>query len=393
MTNDGKMLIYIVSDIHFHDTIARRLYEELEGSFLHHLEQEAPEVDMVVIAGDLFDRKVMFNSDAAMLALKFVGRIVDLMHDDLTDGHKPVRILKGTRTHDHDLLNTFNFMDKGKNVEVVNTITGEEVVPHFNVLYIPEEYPVDWQEYYSDWLACTETEIEAESESPAWDVIFLHGMIDFEAHSSIVIDSERPVHSAPVFPTDVLLASGYVTIAGHVHVPSSRQDRIFYCGSYTRFAYGEDHPKGWIRLEYDAEIGASKVLRIENTAAPEYKTVRLSEVYDPEADVDENVKSIQEVAEGIHLRLDVDMEQGEKVRSDLAVVRERFADDDRLKLKIDRRGVLPKPEDSEDQRTEFLAKPGTTVAEAVHGYVGVTSPDVSITLDEVKQIISPEKES
>jgi DNA repair exonuclease SbcCD nuclease subunit len=383
-----------LADVHFDDPWAWRLLEELRSEFLEPLREIREELDAVLILGDLFHRRVSMNGAAAAAVLMFMRELLRITNPDPPHGRKiPVRILRGTVTHDHSMLESFKFMESD-GVEVADTVCTEEmeltsvVTPDnpveeeyvFNLLYLPEEYPQDWREYYADVLP-------PRSGKP-FDVIFGHGMVDFAAHSSLLLESERPIKSAVVFPTGTLVQSAAVSVFGHVHVAQSHKT-VHYCGSFSRFAFGEDQPKGWILLELDGEGGGTKVIRKKNTKAPEYRTVGLYDLIEADEDVESAAGKISTILEGCNLRMVVGTDITPELSSRISVLREHFAEDPRLK--IERKLVkATEPEaGSEDDGLNFVRQRELPVDETIHRHINETKPSLGLTLEEVRTIIAP----
>ena len=70
MNNRGLLISANIADIHFGAMDPQTQYEILEKQFIETI--EGLPLDMVTIAGDLFDHKAMSNSDMVMYANKFV---------------------------------------------------------------------------------------------------------------------------------------------------------------------------------------------------------------------------------------------------------------------------------------------------------------------------------
>ena len=136
------MKIAILSDVHIGAVPADILRRELNEEFLKVIEEEG--VDTVVIAGDLIDHKLSFNSEDSKLAIEFV--------EELSRNYR-VRIIKGTKTHDLNQLSNFSYLEEKSDTDfkVINVLS-TETINGLSVLYLPEEYLDDYFETYKEQL-------------------------------------------------------------------------------------------------------------------------------------------------------------------------------------------------------------------------------------------------
>ena len=100
----------------------------------------------------------------------------------------------------------------------------------------------------------------------------------------------------PVFTTAELefISKGEVYF-GHYHVHTNIHDKVFYVGSYSRFHFGEEEPKGFYKLSCNLNKGEYEATFIENTKAEIYRTIRYgyeNKVFD---DIDKLEKSLSVV--------------------------------------------------------------------------------------------------
>ncbi len=264
--NEEKVYIgAIIADIHFGAVNASDLMNELNESFLKHL-KSLKILDYVIIAGDLFDSKLSLNSDHTKYFFVFIKKLIDICIDK---GAK-LRIIKGTESHDNSQLNILKFFNSQScDVKVIETVTSEDLFPNFKVLYLPEEYMENQKEYYKEYF------------EEQYDAIFGHGMVNEVAFMSNKQDSEITMSSAPIFKTKDLLdiCTGPVFF-GHIHISQCIKNRFFYCGSFSRWVFGEESPKGFYIVGYTPKTGNFKAEFIENTLAKTYVTLKIEEVSD-----------------------------------------------------------------------------------------------------------------
>lgn len=256
----SEVTIATIADIHFGAMNPKRLYDELQ-LFLEEIEN-VPKIDLVVVAGDLFNNRLSVNGDHAKYCIKFCA---DLFKIAMNKSSKVI-FLKGTESHDNDQLSMLYSM---KNMtecdfEIIETVTDKEILPNLNVLFIPEEYMENKDEYYKDYF------------DKKYDFIFGHGLVDKALFIASIQESEFTRPNAPIFSADLLsdITHGSVYF-GHVHKGMDYR-KFRYVSSFSRWAFGESEAKGFYITTYDTdtkEIVKEKF--IENILAPRYDTVKI----------------------------------------------------------------------------------------------------------------------
>lgn len=247
----------VISDIHAGAVNAETLANELNESFLKYI-KSLKILDFIVIAGDLFDNKLSLNSDHTKYIFIFLKKLLDICVEKGTK----LRIIKGTEFHDNKQLDILKFLyTSNVDLKIFETVGDEELFPGFNVLYIPEEY-INNDDYYDPYFTKT------------YDMIFGHGLINEVAFVAKMQSSEVTMNKAPIFKSDNLLrvAKGPIFF-GHIHKAQTIKDRIYYTGSFTRWVYGEEHPKGFMLVCYTPESANYEVEFIENKLAPLFNTM------------------------------------------------------------------------------------------------------------------------
>jgi len=253
-----------IADIHFGALSAKDLYEQLSKCFLKKIE-ELPILDAIIIDGDLYDHKLSMNSLHAKYLAKFITRMIEI---SLSKNDKSkIRIVKGTKSHDElDQLELIEVFAKNSNcdLKIISTVQDEYLYDDLRVLYIPEEYIENKDEYYKDFFG----------EENKYDMIFAHGLISEMAFAASKQESEITYEKAPVFKSSQLLTicKGPIFF-GHIHENHIIKERIFYVGSYPRFAYGEELDKGFYITTYSPNNGKFLNEFVVNKLAKRYDTV------------------------------------------------------------------------------------------------------------------------
>lgn len=244
----------IMADLHFGAVDPHLFMNELNKCLFNRL-NHIKKLDMIIIAGDLFDMKEYATSDAFISVIHFINKLL-LQTTNL--GTKIV-ILKGTRTHDDYQLKTLETIygtlarDDRDRVEFIHTVSSEEV-NGVKFLYLPEEYVVDQDAYYEEWF------------NKHYDIIIGHGTIDSIWRSKK--QKRNDISSAPVFNVDQLCSIGNYCYFGHEHMRKSygKRDRFKYVGPMTVWEY--DKPDaGYYFIHYSPENEQCREEYIENECA------------------------------------------------------------------------------------------------------------------------------
>ena len=154
-----------INDIHFGIRDSKRVYEELQivKDFLNN-----NEVDMLTLNGDYFDCKLSVGDPATFYAVAFFDELIKIVRE------KKIifRVLQGTKSHDLNQLQIFKHYEEDLSLDfrIIETAESEELFDgQFKVLYIPEEYPENCDEYYSEY------------KKEKYNILFMHGTWDFVA--------------------------------------------------------------------------------------------------------------------------------------------------------------------------------------------------------------------
>jgi len=199
-----------ISDLHWDRSNYENLDKELRSEFLPYVEKNGEVLDCIFINGDYWHQKLNLNENVTKVAIKFMYDLVTLAYQyDIK-----IRIIRGTRSHDFDQLENFRGYERDYDFKIFNTFDVEEIVPNFFVLYLPEEYMDNQDEYYK--------EIFELEEGTGYDMIVFHGTFDFTAFDSQKQESERQISNAAVFNSDEILSICHGPIINSViHIGNS----------------------------------------------------------------------------------------------------------------------------------------------------------------------------
>ena len=278
---------YHTGDIHFDESNAERLATELNEVFIKSIDFDTPFI--ITITGDLVHKKMSFDSQCAIEVIKFVSKLRKLVIQANLNGVEGyLRIVTGTLTHDNRSLKTLEAMwaDEDDQHVIHGSVSGaiplirfieivtQEIIEFpsisgvLDILYVPEEYPKNVEEYYYNFFRDT------------YDFIFGHGTFNFTAHSSQKYESERSLASAPIFDEKEFSKKvKCYAIFGHIHT-AQKSGKVQYHGSYSRECHGEEKPKGFLHTTITTDVSGnivdSKIEFIENTLAPKFIKISLT---------------------------------------------------------------------------------------------------------------------
>ena len=250
-----------LADIHWGAMDSQLTYDNLQ-LVLRFIEKMQGKIDFVVIAGDYFDYRIQLNSKTALLAVQWFD---ELIHTCKSNGVKKVRMLKGTREHDNDQLEVFRppYETDDGFFRLFNTTTAEDLFDDLRVVYCPDENMnlEDYQMNYWDRF------------SRAIDIGFFHGNFD-TILPSVEFNRIQEHHLATMIYRYYVfsrLIRGPL-ICGHWHV-AQEYEAQYYVGSFDRWKFNEEDPKGFIYGEYDTDTYKYLIHRVTNPNARVYKTM------------------------------------------------------------------------------------------------------------------------
>lgn len=357
-----KLNVKVIADIHLGKKDDKILWKELQEVFISTITDE---LDLLVIAGDLFDRVIKLNEITSNYVFKFIDQLVILskIHNF------KIRIVKGTRSHDFNQLNNFQAYEIDDSFGIANEVCDEELFEGVNVLYIPEEYIEDPEEYYKEYF------------SNKYDLIFFHGMMDF-AGCSAHLSENKNAKTAPTFKSSMIAELSYGPVCGgHIHIGEDYKNKIFYTSSFSRFNFGEPEMKGFIDYTYDTITKDYEVMRIENTLAPEYVTVKLQDL---DGNLEEKLDKIKTLREGYE-NVRIDINETDKKGNEGVIEAIKNLTDDNVKLK-----VANSFEESYDSRFDFVLKRTYPLDETIKKFINITKGK-DLSNDIIKKIISKEE--
>lgn len=277
MTQSKKIKWLSISDIHLGnlrtpaDFILANLRRELFDTNI------IPTLDLLIIAGDLFDRLLEYNHPSATNILLFIDKLMILC----STHNVKLRVLEGTPSHDNKQNIIFDALYATGNyscdMKYFDTLTIEYIQDwDVRVLYVPDKIRTTTNEVYKDTLELLKNQAIEQV-----DFAIMHGAFSHQL---------PPMAKEVYIPEDWLKIVKHYIFVGHVHFHSIFK-RILAGGSFDRMAQGEEKPKGYLvgTMNLHGVPKKDEAYFIENKNAKKYITIELFE-----DDLQNNLKLIED---------------------------------------------------------------------------------------------------
>jgi len=252
----GLLIGACTADLHFSAFNPKEQYKILKEQFVDPLYQY-PKLDYILIAGDIYDHKLMGNSDGLYYASILVSDIMELakIKDSV------VIIIHGTFSHDADQIkNFYHYMNhyNGVDVRIVNQVQFE-YVKGAKILCIPELYGLD-ESIYQNYLHY----------SGYYDQAWMHGTFEGSVYGN-------NVGNGRLFTMrDFDMCTGFM-VGGHVHTPGCHQGYFYYTGCPYRWRFGEEEDKGFLITVHDLDTNRHYV-HFQKIISSSYITIDINEI-------------------------------------------------------------------------------------------------------------------
>lgn len=264
-----QIKVLVISDVHLGHpkTTSAFIVENLKNSIT---ENVIKDLDLFIIAGDLFDRLLMFNQECVYIVAEYFTELLALLHT-----HKVIfRVLEGTPSHDWQqsriLLNLNNSRKEPVDFKYISKLQVEHIDDlNLDILYIPDEHSSD----VSVTLADAKNAI-MERNLNTVHLAVMHGAFDYQLPFPI------KTHNYEEYSN---LVSHYIFI-GHHHEHNPKR-KVIPPGSFDRLCHGDENPKGFIVATIGKTFKESCFTFVKNEKAKAYRTINiqdkpLEEVYD-----------------------------------------------------------------------------------------------------------------
>lgn len=292
----GRLTGITVSDIHFGvgsvppSDISTSLKEVLFGGYKS--TSRAATVDVIVLAGDIFDKELDFGGDAARCVMSWFTDLLTFA----AANNILLLLLQGTYSHDREQCRRLaeyarRLIDNGLDLKFgfYDDVT---VVNHlgYDMLFVPDNHAPKT----SITLNAVKEALNARGLEQV-DLAFMHGTF---RHQLKYGDDE---HKHDV--DEYLAMVRHWIMSGHIH-SRSVYNRFIAQGSWPRTAHGEEETKGavWWRVD---KLDGDAFEFIDNTQAKIFKSLRLTT-----SNLDESLRQVDQLVgklpHGSSIRIDAD---------------------------------------------------------------------------------------
>lgn len=246
-------------------------------------------MDIIFIAGDIFETLLYFKHPAVVCVIEFFRRLMKFcaVHGII------LRILEGTPSHDYKQAVNFQPLADAFGPELdyryVQSLSIERISRlNLSVLYVPDEWGGSAEECHR------QLEIMLQEEGMEQvDIAIMHGMFE---HQLPEVGNDPLVHSSAYY----LGIVKYFINIGHVHTASVML-RILAQGSFDRTAHGQEEKKGAFLVHLRLN-GQHSFEFVENKHAMVFKTFDI-----PDQDLDKAVaklrSNLESVPDNSHVRV------------------------------------------------------------------------------------------
>lgn len=255
----GILNYAVVSDIHLghrHNS-AERIIANLKIAFPRNAETAA--LDIIFIAGDIFDDVLMFGEEDAGHCIRWIVYMLALCKE--YDIH--LVVLEGTPSHDREQSYNFVVQNEVNHIGCKLRYIKNLSIEYFqefdiNVLMVPDELPGGVDKTLQD-----VKDLMRSKGLEKIDIAIMHGQFDFQLPPHV----HAPKHNSTAY---LALVTGNISI-GHDHT-FKELDRISAQGSFDRLGHGYETPKGHMRYKLQAD-GTWEKRFIVNENAMQFITI------------------------------------------------------------------------------------------------------------------------
>ena len=279
----NKIKYLVLSDIHLGHNINKTEYivNNLQIFFKDNY-KEFSKLDMICIAGDIFDKLLVSSGVDFLLATEWLTELIIFCKNN----NIILRILEGTPSHDRGQSKVITSIINKLGIELDYKYIDTLYIEHhdilgIDILYIPDEYKHKAEDTYKDVL-----EMLTERKLKQVDIAFIHGQFHYQL-PMVKLDSSHNME-------DYLnIVKHYISV-GHIHTPSV-YERIIAQGSFDRLAHNEEEEKGGVIITIQ-DKGESSFKFVYNKNAMVFKTYRFENesLEEITAILDKDVKKIKD---------------------------------------------------------------------------------------------------
>lgn len=210
-------------------------------STFYYKDSNLDEVDLVVWGGDFFHDLAPANDVNMLLVQRWVKKFLTICHEKRIQ----VRILEGTSSHDWGQPEVLDILKpKGSPYIKYYKELAIEHIPELgiHVMYVPDNFGKVTAESIYD----KAVDLLANHGLTQVDFIYLHGGFKFQLPP--IADKHGTLYDEVKWSK----LAKHAIFSGHIHKPGHIKN-IYCSGSFDRIAFGEMHPKGAYRFQFNKE--------------------------------------------------------------------------------------------------------------------------------------------
>ena len=303
---------------------------------------------------------------------------------------KKIRMFKGTEDHDNNQLEVFRCLeDENGFFKLFNFNTYEETLPMLKCIYCPDENinAKDYKMKYIDNILMNP------------NIGFFHGSFDIVLPDIVVQLSEETSMKSIIFDYDFW--SKFIKgpmISGHWH-NGDELDSLIYIGSYERWAFNEEEPKGFGFIQIDTETNEYFYQKIINQFAPDYISYNIeTNIYNSIDDYKKlvdiiNIKLKEKNNENIKIRIVVNITDDKLENETYITSLRKFFINNKLikivvknKLKKDKNEIVKKKNIETKSKYGFILDKSISEAEKIQEFILATK-NKEIPIDTIESFI------
>lgn len=366
----------VISDIHVGAFDLNKQHEEYLKIFIDKI-KNMKSLDFVVVCGDFFDHKFFLNDKESTTAYIMLQELVLACKEK----NAVLRFVYGTESHECNQYNILSLLKLYDKIKIIKYVEEEELLEGLNVLYIPEEHIYDKDEYYEKYFL----------KPKKYDYVFGHGVIREIMKEAVL---HMPTHkksdknkrkTVPVFSSGELsrICKGQVYF-GHYHINQNIDDKVFYIGSFSRWQFGQESPKGYYELKCDTSKYKYENKFIENTLAETYQTITYgynSDIFNNEETMNNTLTRMDSLINKKvfnHIRFIFNIPKDiENPESTLNYLRERYKFNDNIKMEvangyIEEQQIQKKKQiEEENDKYDFIFNKNLPIEDKVSEYIAI----------------------
>lgn len=355
--------ILIFGDVHLahHRTSTEDIIKTIKETIYPFITNQS--IKMVIIEGDLFDRRISMNDPEHSLIILFISEFIDL----LAKNNVALRVLEGTPSHDWKQSRLFQTLidQKESNINYAyfdDVVIEENNILNKTILYIPDEWGTTSEYTYNYVL-----KLLKDKHLSKVDYIVMHGMFDYQVASLPNAPFMKAVHNS----TNYLSICNYYIFIGHIHTFST-YERIIATGSFQRLAHNEEENKGCLLYTHNDNLDKCQYRFIVNNNAQIYKTITLPTNMEKSEKLIE--KTIKKLPIGSYLR--VVCKKDNHILSIWSKLQNTYLDYNLSKKVIDKDVTKPVLNVSEIKDSFYISQ--TNIKDIVYDKVNKLSLDQSL---------------